>query len=105
MLLPCFCTDVTHLPPEISKVIDDVRTWFRTYKVPEGKGENKFAFDGRVLDAATARAVIDSTHNQVGNGRAAYARVCNVVLTLQWLDLFKNPNKSEFLLSLFLGVL
>lgn len=36
----------------------------RTYKIPEGKGENSFAFDGKWLDRDTALKVIESTHVQ-----------------------------------------
>ena len=47
-------------------------------QVPEGKGENSFAFDGRWLDAATARAIVASTHAQwrgVVDARTGYCRV------------------------------
>lgn len=33
-------------------------------QVPEGKGENSFAFDGRWLGAADALSVIEATHRQ-----------------------------------------
>uniref|UniRef100_F7BBR1 inorganic diphosphatase n=1 Tax=Equus caballus TaxID=9796 RepID=F7BBR1_HORSE len=61
--------------PEASKFhdIDDVKkykpgyleatlNWFRFYKVPEGKPENRFAFNGEFKDKAFALGVIKSTH-------------------------------------------
>ncbi|XP_074084867.1 inorganic pyrophosphatase 2, mitochondrial isoform X1 [Macrotis lagotis] len=61
--------------PEASKFhnIDDVRKykpsyleatldWFRLYKVPDGKPENKFAFNGEFKDKDFALQVIESTH-------------------------------------------
>uniref|UniRef100_A0A8D1ZNC4 inorganic diphosphatase n=1 Tax=Sus scrofa TaxID=9823 RepID=A0A8D1ZNC4_PIG len=61
--------------PEASKFhdIDDVRkykpgyleatlNWFRFYKIPEGKPENQFAFNGEFKNKAFALEVIKSTH-------------------------------------------
>ncbi|XP_010150835.1 PREDICTED: inorganic pyrophosphatase 2, mitochondrial-like, partial [Eurypyga helias] len=53
--------------------IDDVRKykpgyleatvdWFRLYKVPDGKPENRFAFNGEFQDKAFAVEIIKSTH-------------------------------------------
>ncbi|XP_022123308.1 inorganic pyrophosphatase [Pieris rapae] len=36
--------------------------WFRSYKVPDGKPPNRFAFDAEPKDAAFARRVVDETH-------------------------------------------
>uniref|UniRef100_A0A8C2TDN5 inorganic diphosphatase n=2 Tax=Coturnix japonica TaxID=93934 RepID=A0A8C2TDN5_COTJA len=61
--------------PEAQKIhdIDDVRKhkpgyleatidWFRCYKVPDGKPENQFAFNGEFKDKDFAFEVIKSTH-------------------------------------------
>ncbi|XP_033016431.1 inorganic pyrophosphatase 2, mitochondrial [Lacerta agilis] len=61
--------------PESQKIhnIDDVRKfkpgyleatvdWFRLYKVPDGKPENQFAFNGTFKDKAFAFEIIQSTH-------------------------------------------
>lgn len=44
-------------------VIDKVREWFRTYKVPTGKPENKFGLDEKCMDEVYTRQVIDETHH------------------------------------------
>jgi len=38
--------------------------WFRIYKIPAGKPENKFAFDGEVQPKAFALSLIEETHKQ-----------------------------------------
>lgn len=55
------------VPDAVKKAMDDIRHWFRVYKVPEGKGENDFAFDGKWLGRAEALRIIDSTHDQWKN--------------------------------------
>ena len=53
-----------NVPDRVKKAMDDIRHWFRVYKVPEGKGENDFAFGGKWLDRATTMQIIDATHAQ-----------------------------------------
>jgi len=36
--------------------------WFRIYKIPDGKPENQFAFNGEAKNAAFALEVIEETH-------------------------------------------
>ena len=42
----------------------DTRKWFRTYKVPDGKPENNFAFDGEYKDKAFADQIIEECYQQ-----------------------------------------
>eukprot|EP00741_Cyanophora_paradoxa_P008057 tig00001250_g7796.t1 len=43
-------------------VVDHIRTWFREYKVPDGKPLNDYAFGGEAKDKAYAMKVIAETH-------------------------------------------
>ena len=43
---------------EYPGLLQSVRKFFRIYKVPAGKAENKFAFDGEIRDGEFAREVI-----------------------------------------------
>lgn len=43
---------------ELPGFIDTVRDWFKMYKTTDGKGENEYAFDGAVKDAAYAEEVM-----------------------------------------------
>lgn len=36
--------------------------WFKIYKIPDGKPENQFAFNGEAKDAAFATKVVEETH-------------------------------------------
>jgi nucleosome-remodeling factor subunit len=58
--------------------IDDVEThmpgflmatneWFRIYKIPTGKPENQFAFNGEAKNKAFANAIIEQAHGQWRN--------------------------------------
>jgi len=53
--------DVERLKPGY---LDDTRKWFRTYKIPDGKPENNFAFDGEFKDKAFADQTIAETYVQ-----------------------------------------
>ena len=47
--------------------IDEVREWFRHYKTAEGKPLNKYAFDGRPVDASHVRSFLiinDAIHHR-----------------------------------------
>ena len=44
--------------------LKQTRDWFRTYKVPDGKPENNFAFDGEYKDKAFADKTIADTNKQ-----------------------------------------
>jgi len=47
---------------EMPGFLDATREWFRIYKIPDGKPENKFAFDGEYQDAEFANKIIAETH-------------------------------------------
>jgi len=53
--------DVERLKPGY---LDDTRKWFRTYKVPDGKPENNFAFEGAYKDKAFADKTVADTNEQ-----------------------------------------
>lgn len=52
--------DVRRVMPGLLKASYD---WLRLYKIPAGKPENRFAFNGEVKDASLALKVIEDTHN------------------------------------------
>ena len=63
--------DALRTPTAVLKLADAVREWFRHYKVPEGKGENSFAFEGRWLGRDVALEVVADTHAQYARLLAA----------------------------------
>ncbi|OMJ17970.1 Inorganic pyrophosphatase [Smittium culicis] len=48
----------TYLPGLLKATVE----WFKLYKIPDGKGENQFAFNGQAKDKKFASAVIDETN-------------------------------------------
>jgi len=53
--------DVEKVMPGFIKATNE---WFRIYKMPDGKPENQFAFNGEAKNAAFALDIIDQTHKQ-----------------------------------------
>jgi len=47
---------------EMPGFLDATREWFRIYKIPDGKPENKFAFNGEYQNAEFATKIIAETH-------------------------------------------
>merc|ERR1719510_492039 len=64
-------SDMGDLEREEPGMAEAVQDFFRLYKVPSGKGENNFAFDGEVQDKQFAKEVVDFLH-------------------LEWLDMMSN---------------
>ncbi|AMD22408.1 HGR069Wp [Eremothecium sinecaudum] len=44
-------------------ILEATREWFRKYKIPSGKPENQFAFEGQYRDVAEAISVIEGCHS------------------------------------------
>jgi len=42
------------VPSEITEHVEEIREWFETYKIPDGKPRNEFAFDGQPQSAVWA---------------------------------------------------
>jgi hypothetical protein len=65
--------------------------------VPEGKGENEFAFNGAWQDRDTALAIIDSTHRQwlaLQERRAAEAGVSARAVPFGEADLLRSESEG-----------
>jgi inorganic pyrophosphatase len=41
-----YLNDVNDLEEKLPGLVDAIREWFRTYKIPDGKPENKFGLEG-----------------------------------------------------------
>lgn len=55
-------TDITDVENKLPGVLDDIRHWWRVYKVAEGKPENKFGFDEKFMNRCFALDVVAQTH-------------------------------------------
>jgi len=54
--------DVHDVEKEKPGLLGKIHEWFRDYKIPDGKPQNKFAFDGQWKDRAFALKVIAENH-------------------------------------------
>lgn len=54
--------DVADVEKEFPGQIDAIRTWFRDYKIPDGKPANKFGLGEECMDKAYTMEVIAETH-------------------------------------------
>lgn len=52
-----------HFPGELEKIL----TWFRDYKIPDGKPANKFGYDNKCMNKEFALKVIKETHEAYVN--------------------------------------
>lgn len=61
-LIFLFFLDVKDVEAFYPGLLDATRQWFKVYKVPDGKPENAFAFDGECKDKEYALSVVAETH-------------------------------------------
>eukprot|EP00164_Ancoracysta_twista_P002198 GFYU01002905.1.p1 GENE.GFYU01002905.1~~GFYU01002905.1.p1 ORF type:complete len:323 (+),score=116.57 GFYU01002905.1:33-971(+) len=51
-------------------VAEEAQHWFRMYKTAEGKGENQYGFDDKILDRDFAEEVVEETYQLYNNLKA-----------------------------------
>lgn len=56
--------DIGDVENHLPGLLEHTHKWFKIYKIPDGKPENKFAFDGRAKGAEFAKNIIQETHEQ-----------------------------------------
>ena len=54
--------DIEDVERMIPGILDSVREWFRTYKIPDGKPANKFALGEKFMNRSYAMGVVHETH-------------------------------------------
>lgn len=54
--------DIEDVEKKMPGLLKATEEWFRIYKIPDGKPENKFAFNGEAKNKAYAMKVIKETH-------------------------------------------
>lgn len=54
--------DIEDVEAKVPGILDSIREWFRTYKIPDGKPANKFALDEKFMDCSYALGVVHETH-------------------------------------------
>lgn len=59
-----FINDVSDVENFYKGLLERTMFWFKNYKIPDGKGENKFAFNGEFLCREMALKIISRAHQQ-----------------------------------------
>lgn len=107
---------VVNINDPISKEVNDVDdlyrvfpgllhatfSWFRTYKVPDGKDLNVFAFREQVQSAHYAREVITECHeswNKLLTGEETHKNINCVNTTLKESKFYTDPTKARVLVD------
>lgn len=62
--------DIQDVEQLLPGTLDNIREWFRTYKIPDGKPPNVFGLEERFMNSSYAFSVIEETHE-------AWKRLCD----------------------------
>ena len=65
---------------DIEQEVDRIREWYRVYKVAEGKGLNKYAYNGKAFNVKTTMEVINETHLQYNRLRKTQKKLAKLAL-------------------------
>jgi len=58
-----FINDINDVEEQLPGMLDAIREWYRTYKIPDGKPPNTFGLDERFMDKAYAMKIIDECNH------------------------------------------
>jgi len=58
-----FMNDIQDVEEQLPGMLDAIREWYRTYKIPDGKPPNVFGLDEKFMDKKYAVGVIDECHH------------------------------------------
>ena len=58
-----FINDIEDVEEQLPGMLDAIREWYRTYKIPDGKPPNVFGLDEKFMDKHYAMEVIDECHH------------------------------------------
>ncbi|KAL7719961.1 inorganic diphosphatase [Entamoeba marina] len=65
---------------DIEKTVDDIREWYRVYKVAEGKGINRYAYEGKAFNRKATLDIIQETHEQYQRLKQRQKKLVKLVL-------------------------
>lgn len=60
--LSCKVNNLSDVQIYFPGLLESTKRWFKDYKIPTGKPENKFAYDGKYIDAHETLKVIEKCH-------------------------------------------
>ena len=58
-----FMNDIDDVEEQMPGMLDAIREWYRTYKIPDGKPPNTFGLDEKFMNKAYAMTVMDECNH------------------------------------------
>jgi inorganic pyrophosphatase len=58
-----FLNDIGDVDEQMPGMLDAIREWYRTYKIPDGKPPNVFGLGERFMDKAYAHTILEECHH------------------------------------------
>jgi len=58
-----FMNNINDVDEQLPGMLDAIREWYRTYKIPDGKPPNTFGLDEKFMDKDYAFAIMDECHH------------------------------------------
>jgi inorganic pyrophosphatase len=58
-----FINDINDVEEQMPGMLDAIREWYRTYKIPDGKPPNTFGLGERFMDKTYAKSIIDECNH------------------------------------------
>jgi inorganic pyrophosphatase len=58
-----FLNDINDVEEQLPGLLDAIREWYRTYKIPDGKPPNVFGLDEKFMGKAYALEIIQECHH------------------------------------------
>jgi len=55
--------DINDVEEQLPGLLDAIREWYRTYKIPDGKPPNTFGLDEKFMDKAYAKTIMDECNH------------------------------------------
>jgi len=56
---PCHIIDIEDAQKHFPGAVDDIKEWYRSYKIADGKAPNDFALGGRALGRVSIRFYVN----------------------------------------------
>lgn len=58
-----FMNDINDVEEQMPGMLDAIREWYRTYKIPDGKPPNTFGLGEKFMDKTYAHSIMDECHH------------------------------------------
>lgn len=58
-----FLNDIEDVEEQLPGMLNSIREWYRTYKIPDGKPPNVFGLDEKFMNKAYAMSIVEETHH------------------------------------------